>query len=92
MNKEAWNPFRRKPDEIRNPNEERAIPIPQFLTDRGTEFCGLVDTRVDDFFLAFKDIYHTRMKGENPLSNEICDRSHKTLWEKFYTIAFRKKT
>lgn len=61
------------------------------LTDRGTEYCGKVDSHDYQLFLALNDIEHTKTKVKKPQSNGICERFHKTILDEFYTIAFRKK-
>ena len=61
------------------------------LTDRRTEYCGKVDSHDYQPFLALNDTEHTKTKVKNPQSNGICERFHKTIFDEFYTIAFRKK-
>ena len=61
------------------------------LTDRGTEFCGKVEHHAFELFLSIEDIDHSKTKAYSPQTNEICERFHKTMKEKFYDTAFRKK-
>ena len=63
----------------------------RMLTDRGTEYCGSVQTHDYQLFLAVSDIEHTRTKARHPQTNGICERFHKTILSEFYQIAFRKK-
>jgi len=67
------------------------IPVLRILTDRGTEFCGKVETHDYELYLGANDIEHTKTKARHPQTNGICERFHKTILQEFYQIAFRKK-
>ncbi len=56
----------------------------RILTDRGTEYCGKVERRDYQLYLALNEIEHTKTNG-------ICERFHKTILQEFYQITFRKK-
>jgi len=71
--------------------EEQEVPLLRILTDRGTEYCGKVETHDYQLYLALEDIDHTRTKAKSPQTNGICERLHKTIKHEFYEIAFRKK-
>jgi len=71
--------------------EEQRVPLLRILTDRGTEYCGKVETHDYQLYLALEDIDHTRTKVKSPQTNGICERLHKTIKNEFYDIAFRKK-
>jgi transposase InsO family protein len=71
--------------------EQMQIPVLRVLTDRGTEYCGQVETHEYQLFLGLSDIDHTRTKAKSPQTNGICERFHKTILDEFYRIAFRKK-
>jgi len=71
--------------------EEHGIRVLRVLTDRGTEFCGNVERHEYELFLALNDIEHTKTKTKSPQTNGICERFNKTLLDKFYRVAFRKK-
>jgi transposase InsO family protein len=71
--------------------EEQEVPLLRILTDRGTEYCGKVETHDYQLYLALEDIDHTRTKAKSPQTNGICERLHKTIKNEFYEIAFRKK-
>jgi transposase InsO family protein len=71
--------------------EEHAIDLNRVLTDRGTEYCGKVESHAYELYLALEDIDHSRTKAYSPQTNGICERFHKTMKEEFYDIAFRKK-
>jgi transposase InsO family protein len=63
--------------------------IIRMLTDRGTEYCGKVETHDYELYLGVSGIEHT--KTRHPQTNGICERFHKTILNEFYTITFRKK-
>lgn len=61
------------------------------LTDRGTEYCGKVETHDYELYLGVNEIEHTKTKAHHPQTNGICERFHKTILQEFYQITFRKK-
>ena len=67
------------------------LPLLRVLTDRGTEYCGKVETHDYQLYLAINDIDHTKTKAKSPQTNGICERFHKTMLNEFYQVAFRKK-
>ncbi|MGH8119559.1 MAG: IS481 family transposase [Gammaproteobacteria bacterium] len=69
----------------------QALPLLRILTDRGTEFCGKVESHDYQLYLAMNDIEHTRTKARSPQTNGICERFHKTILQEFYQVTFRKK-
>jgi transposase InsO family protein len=71
--------------------EEQEIPLLRILTDRGTEYCGLVEHHAFQLYLAVEDIDHSKTKARHPQTNGICERFHRTMKDEFYSIAFRKK-
>lgn len=70
---------------------EYKIPLLRILTDRGTEYCGRVESHAYQLYLAVENIDHSRTKANSPQTNGICERFHKTMKNEFYDIAFRKK-
>lgn len=70
---------------------EQGMGVIRILTDRGTEFCGKVETHDYQLYLALNDIEHTKTKVMHPQTNGICERFHKTILNEFYQVAFRKK-
>ena len=70
--------------------DEHEVVLSRVLTDRGTEYCG-TDGREYELYLAVEDIDHTRTKAKSPQTNGICERFHKTVFNEFYRVAFRKK-
>lgn len=71
--------------------QEQNIPLLRIITDRGTEYCGLIERHAFQLYLAVEDIDHSKTKARHPQTNGICERFHKTMKEEFYSIAFRKK-
>jgi transposase InsO family protein len=71
--------------------EEQEIRILRVLTDRGTEYCGKVESHDYQLYLAIEDIDHTKTKAKSPQTNGICERFHQTIQNEFYATAFRKK-
>jgi len=71
--------------------EEQQMGVLRILTDRGTEFCGKVETHDYQLYLAVNDIEHTKTKVMHPQTNGICERFHKTILQEFYQVAFRRK-
>ena len=65
--------------------------IIRILTDRGTEYCGKLETHDYQLYLAINDIEHTKTKVRHPQTNGICERFHKTILDEFYRVTFRKK-
>ena len=65
--------------------------IIRMLTDRGTEYCGKVETHDYELYLAVNGIEHTKSKARHPQTNGICERFHKTILNEFYQVAFRRK-
>jgi transposase InsO family protein len=71
--------------------EQHGIRLTRILTDRGTEYCGLVDRHPYELYLALEDIDHSRTKTKKPQTNGICERFNKTVLNEFYRVAFRKR-
>jgi len=67
------------------------LPMLRILTDRGTEYCGRVESHDYQLYLAINNIDHTKTKAQSPQTNGICERFHKTILQEFYQVTFRKK-
>jgi transposase InsO family protein len=67
------------------------LDILRILTDRGTEYCGKLESHAFELYLSVEGIEHTRTKANSPQTNGICERFHKTMKQEFYDTAFRKK-
>lgn len=65
--------------------------VTRILTDRGTEYCGKLETHGYQLYLGVNGIEHTRTKAHHPQTNGICERFHKTTLYEFYQVAFRRK-
>lgn len=65
--------------------------IIRMLTDRGTEYCGKLETHDYQLYLGVNGIDHTKTKARHPQTNGICERFHKTILHEFYQVAFRRK-
>ena len=71
--------------------QSQEVALLRVLTDRGTEYCGKVESHAYQLYLALEDIDHSKTKVRHPQTNGICERFHRTMKEEFYDIAFRKK-
>ena len=71
--------------------EEHDVRLLRVLTDRGTEYCGNPEWPEFELYLAIEDIDHSKTRAKRPQSNGMCERSHKTVQDEFYAVAFRKK-
>jgi transposase InsO family protein len=65
--------------------------IIRMLTDRGTEYCGKVETHDYELYLGVNGIEHSKAKARHPQTNGICERFHKTVLNEFYQVTFRRK-
>lgn len=61
------------------------------LTDRGTEYCGILENHPYQLFLHLNDIEHSRTKAKHPQTNGATERLNQIILEEFYQVAFRKK-
>ena len=61
------------------------------LTDRGTEYCDMVEQHDYELYLGVNGIEHTKTKARDPQINGICGRFHKTILQEFCQVAFRRK-
>ena len=71
--------------------DECELPLCRILTDRGTEYCGKVESHAYELYLATENVDHSKTKANSPQTNGICERFHRTMKKEFYDIAFRKK-
>lgn len=71
--------------------QEHGMGIIRMLTDRGTEYCGKVESHDYELYLGISGIEHTKTKARHPQTNGICERFHKTILQEFYQVAFRQK-
>ncbi len=71
--------------------ESQDVDLLRMLTDRGTEYCGKLETHDYELYLGVNGIEHTKTKAQHPQTNGICERFHKTILQEFYQVTFRKK-
>jgi len=71
--------------------EEQGVKPLRVLTDRGTEYCGKLESHDYQLYLALEDIDHTKTKARSPQTNGICERFHRTMQNECYCVVFRKK-
>jgi transposase InsO family protein len=63
----------------------------RILTDRGTEYCGRIETHPYQLFLHLNEIEHSRTKVRHPQTNGSTERLNQTVQNEFYKVTFRKK-
>jgi hypothetical protein len=61
------------------------------LTDRGTEYCGRIETHPYQVFSHLNGIEHSRTKVRHPQTNGSTERLNQAVQNEFYKVAFRKK-
>lgn len=61
------------------------------LTDRGTEYCGSIETHPFQLFLYLNNIEHTKTKARHPQTNGCTEKLNQIIQNEFYSVAFRKK-
>jgi transposase InsO family protein len=71
--------------------DEHGVKLQRVMTDRGSEYCGRLESHSFQLYLALEDIEHTRTKAYSPQTNGICERFHRTIKEEFYDVVFRRK-
>lgn len=62
----------------------QGIGLMRILTERGTEYCGKLETHDYELYLGVNDIEHTRTRARHLQTNVICERFHKTILQEFY--------
>ncbi len=72
------------------------IRLNRILTERGSDSVlnivrGKPQKHAYHLHLAVEDIDHSRTKANHPQTDGICERFHKTLQDKCYSLLFRKK-
>ncbi len=71
--------------------QSKEVPLLRMLTDRGAEYCGAREHHEYQLYLAIEDINHSKTIAKSLQSKGICERLHRTMQDKFYAIAFRKR-
>ena len=71
--------------------DEHNMALLRILTDRGTEYCGRMETHPYQLFLHLNSIEHTKTKVRHPQTNGSTERLNQIVQNEFYKVAFRKK-
>jgi len=71
--------------------DSQGLRLLRTLTDRGTEYCGVLENHPYQLFLYLNDIEHSKTKARHPQTNGCTEKLNQTILEEFYKIAFRKK-
>jgi transposase InsO family protein len=71
--------------------DSHSMRLLRTLTDRGTEYCGVLENHPYQLFLYLNEIEHSRTKARHPQTNGACERLNQIILEEFYQVAFRKK-
>ena len=66
------------------------ITLLRILTDRGTEYCGRIETHTYQLFLHLNGVIHSRTKVRHPQTNGSTERLNQIVQNEFYKVAFRK--
>lgn len=71
--------------------DSHSVRLLRTLTDRGTEYCGVLENHAYQLFLYLNDVEHSRTKARHPQTNGCTERLNQTIKDEFYAVAFRKK-
>ncbi len=71
--------------------DEQNMKLLRVLTDRGTEYCGRIETHPYQLFLHLNSIEHSKTKVRHPQTNGSTERLNQIIQNEFYKVAFRKK-
>jgi transposase InsO family protein len=71
--------------------DKEGISVLRVLTDRGSEYCGRVETHPYELYLHLNGIEHTKTKTRSPQTNGAVERLNQTIENEFYQVSFRKK-
>lgn len=63
----------------------------RILTDRGTEYCGRIDTHDYQPYLAVNDIEHTKTKVKSPQTMASVSAFTKRYYKSFIKLLYAKK-
>jgi transposase InsO family protein/transposase len=91
LNKTALPPADFLNDKVLPFFDNHGLRVLRMLTDRGTEFCGILENHPYQLFMHLNDIEHTRTKARHPQTNGACERLNQIVLEEFYQVAFRKR-
>lgn len=71
--------------------DAQGMRLLRILTDRGTEYCGRIETHPYQLFLHLSGVEHSRTKVRHPQTNGSTERLNQIVQDEFYKVAFRKK-
>ena len=71
--------------------DSQNMALLRILTDRGTEYCGRIETHPYQLFLHLSGIEHSKTKVRHPQTNGSTERLNQIIQNEFYKVAFRKK-
>ena len=71
--------------------DSQNMALLRILTDRGTEYCGRIETHPYQLFLHLNSVEHSKTKVRHPQTNGSTERLNQIIQNEFYKVAFRKK-
>jgi len=71
--------------------DSQGMRLLRLLTDRGTEYCGILENHPFELYLHLNDITHSRTKVRHPQTNGCTEKLNQTILNEFYKVAFRKR-
>ena len=71
--------------------DSQGMAFLRILTDRGTEYCGRVETHPYQLFLYLTGVEHSKTKVRHPQINGSTERLNQIIQNEFYKVAFRRK-
>jgi transposase len=71
--------------------DAQGMSLLRILTDRGTEYCGRIETHPFQLFLHLNGVAHSKTKVRHPQTNGSTERLNQIIQNEFYKVAFRKK-
>lgn len=71
--------------------DENWVSVLRVLTDRGTEYNGLMDNHPYELFLHLNNIEHSTTKVRHPQTNGCVERLNQIIQDEFYAVSFRRK-
>jgi hypothetical protein len=63
----------------------------RIFIDRSTEYCGSLQHRKYQLYLALENVHHFTTQARSPRNGGVCERFHRPVQDKFRQVAFCKK-